>query len=526
MLFNSYEFLFGFLPVTLLGYLVALRASARLGSAVVAIASVFFYGWWNPVYVPLLLASAAFNFAMSRAIVRAQGQGRPQTAKAALVATIVGDLGLLGYFKYADFFLETISAVTGTQLSPLGLVLPLGISFFTFTQIAFVVDTYRGEASEADPLDYVLFVTWFPHLIAGPVIHHRPTMQQFTTAAKAGLEWPTIAAGSAMLTIGLFKKVVLADGIGAYVAATNAMSAFTKADLGVAVGFFEGWSAALAYTLQLYFDFSGYSDMAIGLSLMFGVKLPANFNSPYQAHNIIEFWRRWHITLSRFLRDYLYIPLGGNRHGGLRRHVNLLLTMLLGGLWHGAGWTFVTWGALHGVYLVVNHVWRSTRRAFGADLSRSTLLGRTAARSLTFVAVVVGWVFFRATTLSGALSILAGMAGLNGFILLEADRAALGVVGDWLAGAGVSFESAMQVSIVPVALWITVLLPVVWWMPNSQQIMGRFPVVLGAAGGPEGAVPSVISWRPSVGWAIAAGVVFTYVLINLNRPSEFLYYQF
>ena len=526
MLFNSYAFLFGFLPATFVAYLLAARVSPRLGSGVLVIASLFFYGWWNPIYVPLLLGSAAFNYAMSRGVVRAQAQGRRSVATAVLAATIVADLALLGYYKYYGFFLSTINAVTGTELATVALVLPLGISFFTFTQIAFVVDTYRDEAREHDPLYYLLFVTWFPHLIAGPIIHHRETMSQFAKAAAARFSWVDIAAGSAMFTMGLFKKVVLADGIGSYVSTANAMSAFTKAGVGVPVGFFDGWAAALAYTLQLYFDFSGYSDMAIGLSLGFGVRFPANFNSPYQAVNIIEFWRRWHMTLSRFLRDYLYVPLGGNRRGGFRRYLNLIVTMLIGGLWHGAGWTFVIWGGLHGLFLALNHGWRALRAASGADLSRSTLAGRVSGRAVTFGAVVVAWVFFRASTLDAAIGVVKGMAGLNGFTLLAADRASLGVAGEWLAAAGVRFEPALQMSIVPVGLWIVALLAIAWWMPNSQDIMARVEVVLPGAHAADRPRPSRIAWRPTLSWAIVAAVLFTIALLNLTKPSEFLYYQF
>ncbi len=524
MLFNSYVFLFGFFPVTLAAYLLAARVSHRLGSGVLVVASLFFYGWWNPTYVPLLLASAAFNYGMSRGIVRAQALARPALAKAVLVATIVADLVLLGYYKYYGFLLSTINELAGSDLAVVTLVLPLGISFFTFTQIAFVVDTYRSEAREHDPLYYLLFVTWFPHLIAGPIIHHKATMPQFAALAKVRLDWLALAAGSAMFTIGLFKKVVLADGIGAYVSSANAMSAFTKASLGVQVGFFDAWSAALAYTLQLYFDFSGYSDMAVGLSFIFGVRFPANFNSPYKARNIIEFWRRWHMTLSQFLRDYLYFPLGGNRRGAVRRYLNLVLTMLLGGLWHGAGWTFVAWGALHGTYLVINHAWRSLRASAGADLSRSTLAGRAAARTLTFAAVVVGWVFFRATTFSSAVDIVSGMAGLNGFVLAASDRPALGAFADWLVSAGVTFEPAMQMSMLPLAAWIVSLLVIVQWMPNSQEIMQRFSVILDS----RDAAPAAtrITWRPSLGWAFVAAVTFTVALLSLTKPSEFLYYQF
>lgn len=525
MLFNSYAFLFGFFPVTLAAYLLAGRASPRLATGVLVFASVFFYGWWNPVYVPLLLGSAAFNYAMSRRVAFEQSRGRPAAAKAVLVGAIVADLLLLGYYKYYGFFLTTINGLAGSHLAVAELVLPLGISFFTFTQIAFVVDTYRAQAREHDPLHYLLFVTWFPHLIAGPIIHHKQTMPQFAKAAVR-FDWLAMAAGSAMFTIGLFKKVVLADGIGAYVSSANAMSAFTKAGLGVHVGFFDGWAAALAYTLQLYFDFSGYSDMAIGLSFIFGVRFPANFDSPYKAVNIIEFWRRWHMTLSRFLRDYLYFPLGGNRHGAVRRYLNLLVTMLLGGLWHGAGWTFVAWGALHGTYLVLNHAWRSLRAALGADLSRSSAPGRALARTLTFAAVVVGWVFFRATSFASAIDILAGMAGLNGFALAATDREALGSLGNWLAEAGVRFEPAMQMSIVPVGAWILSLLIVVQWLPNSQQIMRRFSVILDERDGRSAEADAGIAWRPSLGWAFVAALLFTAALLSLTKPSEFLYYQF
>lgn len=525
MLFNSYAFLFGFFPVTLAGYLLAGRVSPRLGSAVLVFASVFFYGWWNPVYVPLLLGSAAFNYAMSRRVAHEQSRGRPTAAKVVLIGAIAADLALLGYYKYYGFFLSTINGLAGSHLAVEALVLPLGISFFTFTQIAFVVDTYRAEAREHDPLHYLLFVTWFPHLIAGPIIHHKATMPQFAKVAVR-FDWLAMAAGSALFTIGLFKKVVLADGIGAYVSSANAMSAFTKAGLGVQVGFFDGWAAALAYTLQLYFDFSGYSDMAIGLSFIFGVRFPANFDSPYKAVNIIEFWRRWHMTLSQFLRDYLYFPLGGNRRGAARRYLNLVITMLLGGLWHGAGWTFVAWGALHGTYLVINHAWRSVRAALGADVAKSTAPGRAVARAVTFLAVVVGWVFFRATSFSSAVDILKGMAGLNGFALAAPDREALGSLGGWLAQAGVTFEPAMQMSVVPIGAWVVTLLIIVQWFPNSQQIMRHFNVILADREGHDAVTGGKVAWQPSLGWALVAAVLFTAALLSLTKPSEFLYYQF
>jgi D-alanyl-lipoteichoic acid acyltransferase DltB (MBOAT superfamily) len=526
VLFNSYPFLFGFLPATLLLFFALARVSARLGSAVLVVASLFFYGWWDPRYLVLLLGSVAFNYSMSLWILRADAIRRPVLKRWLLWLTIAGNLSLLVFYKYLSFCISILNAVAGLHLPLLAFDLPLGISFFTFTQIAFVADTYRSEARERDPLHYLLFVTWFPHLIAGPVLHHKDTMPQFTMNRSGLVDWVALASGSAMFTIGIVKKVVLADGIAHYVSGGNALSAFTRSGLGLHVGFFDGWAAALAYTLQLYFDFSGYSDMAIGLSLMFGVKFPANFNSPYKAHNIVEFWRRWHMTLSRFLRDYVYVPLGGSRHGTPRRYLNLMLTMLIGGLWHGAGWTFLVWGGLHGLFLAVNHGWRSLRAMLGADLSRSTASGRFAARLVTFVAVVVGWVVFRSTTLAGAIDILEGMAGRHGFALLAADRAALGSIGEWLSAAGVRFEPAVQMSIVPVGLWIAALLPIALWLPNSLEIMGEFHVVLEGDRQRGRPVPSRVHWRPTLWWAMASAILFTIALLNLARPAEFLYYQF
>ena len=526
MLFNSYAFLFGFLPGVTLAFFAAARASARTASVVLVLASLFFYGWWNPKYVPLLLCSAAFNYAMSRGLLLAEAQHRRALKNWLLGLTIGSNLLLLAYFKYYDFFVLTVNAVSGLQLATANIVLPLGISFFTFTQIAFVVDTYRAEVREQDAIHYLLFVTWFPHLIAGPILHHKETMPQFANPATYRLDWLNVAMGSAMFTIGIFKKVVLADGIGYYVSSANALSAFTKSSAGLHIGFFDAWAAALAYTLQLYFDFSGYSDMAIGLSLLFGVKFPLNFNSPYQAVNIIEFWRRWHMTLSRFLRDYLYFPLGGSRRGAARRYLNLIVTMLLGGLWHGAGWTFIVWGLLHGLYLAINHAWRSARAALGADMARSSPAGRVVARLLTFAAVVVGWVFFRSTTLNGALDIVAGMAGLNGFVLAARDRDALGALGAWLAHSGVRFDPALQMSMLPVGAWLAALLPMVWWAPNSQQIMGRFAVALREREPDERPVSAFVQWQPTPSWAFVAAVLFTVALLNLTKPSEFLYFQF
>ena len=353
MLFNSFLFLFVFLPATLLGFFLIGRYSRPLAALWLFAASLFFYGWWNPAFTFLLLASIAFNYSVGTALAREHARRRAASGSWLLGVGVCANLGLLAYYKYANVFIQGGNAVLGTGWQIESIVLPLGISFYTFTQIAFLVDAHRGEAGEFDFIRYGLFVTYFPHLIAGPVLHHKEMMPQFALAQTYRPHWANLSVGLTILAIGLFKKVVLADGVASF-----ASPVFKAASEGASVTFLEAWVGALAYTFQLYFDFSGYSDMAIGLSLLFGVKLPLNFDSPYKAANIIDFWRRWHMTLSRFLRDYLYFPLGGNRKGPARRHLNLLITMVLGGLWHGAGLTFVMWGALHGFYLIVNHAWR------------------------------------------------------------------------------------------------------------------------------------------------------------------------
>ncbi|SDU15108.1 D-alanyl-lipoteichoic acid acyltransferase DltB, MBOAT superfamily [Pseudomonas mandelii] len=315
-------------------------------------ASVFFYGWWSTTYIPLLLASIVFNYTVGYIIAKNHERARAKS-KAALYVGVISNLLLLCYYKYSNFFLGEVARSTGVHMPTLELVLPLGISFFTFTQIAFLVDAWKGKAQEYNFWHYLLFVTWFPHLIAGPILHHGQMMPQFKDPEIYRIRSRNISIGVALFAVGLGKKLLLADPISTY-----ADPVFHAAATGQAIGPMIAWVGAIAYTLQIYFDFSGYSDMAVGLSMLFGIHLPINFNSPYKARNIIEFWRRWHMTLSQFLRDYLYIPLGGNRKGETRRLVNLMLTMLLGGLWHGANWTFVIWGALHGAYLCINHMFQ------------------------------------------------------------------------------------------------------------------------------------------------------------------------
>src|SRR6266568_7401907 len=407
MLFNSYPFIFLFLPIALIGYFTLVRLNHLAPVIWLALASLAFYSVSNWQFVLLLLASIAFNYVIGLLLI--SKRPRPAWRFAALTIGVAGDLLTLGYFKYAGFLAANLNAIFSTGLTG-DVLLPVGISFYTFTQIAFLVDAYRGNVARYALPHYALFVTYFPHLIAGPILHHKDMIPQFERAAMRRPDPHLILCGLIIFGIGLFKKTCLADGIQPLVSLAFGPNAPT---------FDQAWIGALAYTFQLYFDFSGYSDMAIGISLMFGIFLPLNFNSPYKAASIIDFWRRWHMTLSQFLRDYLYIPLGGNRHGPALRYVNLAITMLLGGLWHGAAWTFVVWGALHGTYLCINHAWNN----FGPKIApRFARAADIAGLILTFLAVVIAWVFFRAENMEWAIYVLAKMSDPGNVAFGRADR--------------------------------------------------------------------------------------------------------
>src|SRR3984885_3462818 len=431
MLFNSYPFIFLFLPIALFGYFALGRFSNLAPVIWLALASLAFYAVSNWAFVALLLASIAFNYVIGWLLI--SGQLRPAPRFAALTVGVAGDLLVLGYFKYAGFLAANLNALFSTGLT-VNILLPVGISFYTFTQIAFLVDAYRGQVAHYALPHYALFVSYFPHLIAGPILHHKDMIPQFERAESKRPDPHLILCGLIIFAIGLFKKTCLADGIQPLVTL-----AFGPAP----PSFDQAWIGALAYTFQLYFDFSGYSDMAIGISLMFGIFLPLNFNSPYKAQNIIDFWRRWHMTLSQFLRDYLYIPLGGNRRGRVLRYVNLMVTMALGGLWHGAAWTFVAWGVLHGVYLCINHAWNNYSPAAAP---RFTRLADMAAFILTFLAVVVAWVLFRADSMASAASILTKMASPSEIVF----------------GRGEMADS----------VFIIVYAALAWLAPNTQTILG------------------------------------------------------
>jgi len=518
VLFNSHVFIFLFLPLVAVTFFAIGRVSQNWAAAWLAAASLFFYAWWSPKYVLLLLASILFNFAATGVMSRFPVSPGWCRRRWLMALAVVANLVLLAYYKYANFFLDSLVHLAGTPPMVVEILLPLGISFFTFTQIAFLVDAYQGKSSEPSFIHYCLFVTYFPHLIAGPVLHHKEMMPQFRHAATYRPSTRNFSVGLTIFSIGLFKKVGIADSIAPY-----ANAVFSATAWGHAPTFFEAWGGALAYTLQLYFDFSGYSDMAIGLSRLFNVVLPLNFHSPYKATSIIEFWRCWHMTLSRFLRDYLYFPLGGNRHGRARRHLNLMITMLLGGLWHGAGWTFVVWGGLHGMYLVVNHAWRSLRASLGQDIPQSTFLGRAVARALTFAAVVVAWVVFRADNMDIALSVLHGMAGFNGVVLSGTWQAKLGVLGDLLAISGTVFGDLVVLDSVRALRWLLPLVVACWTLPNTQEIIANFRPALDFH---SGGSSSRIAWRPGLPWGIGVGALAAISVMLITGKSEFLYFQF
>ena len=485
MLFNSYVFIFLFLPASVLVFHVLRHIGlARAAIFSLVIASFVFYAWWSFKYLFLLTGLMLLDFFIARRIEQYRGANR-RAAKFFLVAGLVINLSALAFYKYANFFVDNVNALTGSSLVLATIVLPIGISFFTFQKVAFLVDLYQNKIEKFNALDYALFVTFFPQLIAGPIVHHSEVIPQFESLGK--ILPRTVVAGITIFIIGLSKKVLLADTVAQY-----ASPHFDAVLTGVHLGLWTAWSAVLAYTAQIYFDFSAYSDMAIGIGLLFGIHLPVNFDSPYKSKSIIEFWRRWHITLSRFLRDYLYIPLGGNRKGKARRYVNLLLTMLLGGIWHGAGWTFVIWGALHGFYLMVNHFWNSLK------LSSDGRLFGLFSWGVTFLAVIVAWVFFRAANVDVAVDILTSMIG--GY------------------GPGSVTASAL---VVPAALLL-----LAFSMPNTQQIMSYTPPAGTYGAYMAKTIPSFLRWKPVLLWALYIGALFALCLMFMTQVSEFIYFQF
>lgn len=500
VLFNSYIFIFAFLPITLAGFvLLAGRRSGgrsmKLAMAWLVIASLVYYGYWNPIYLLLIFFSIGLNYSLGLGL--ANDRRTEAGRRRLLILGCSINLLLLGYFKYVNFAVDTVNDLFGTDVSFPRVILPIGISFFTFQQIAYLVDSYRNQTREYRFVDYCLFVTFFPQLIAGPIVHHQEMLPQFERNRSRILTSKNLVIGLSIFTIGLFKKVIIADSLTEY-----ATPVFDHAATGAALSPTDAWLGAVAYTLQLYFDFSGYSDMAVGLARLFGIRLPINFHSPYKAANIAVFWRRWHMTLSRFLRDYLYIPLGGNRKGEKRRLVNLMLTMLLGGLWHGAGWTFVAWGGLHGLFLVIHQIWQKRPKAWRLPFG-GPWLAWMLSLGITQLAVMVAWVFFRAEDFGAAWGMLQAMAGLT--------------TGDEIVLAG-----PLRVAALVVGLYLFCL-----WAPNTTEIFARFkPVVDIHEHKIRRPRSRILQFRPNFWWLLLLTAMFGAAVIGLSRASEFLYFQF
>jgi D-alanyl-lipoteichoic acid acyltransferase DltB (MBOAT superfamily) len=526
MLFNSYLFLLIFLPLALAGYYALGQVRRSLAAGWLCLASLVFYGWWNPHYVALLALSIGVNYLLSQMLLHTG----PRWQSALLAAGISANLGLLFYYKYLVALLGFLARAGLVAHEMDALILPLGISFFTFTQIGYLLDCKGGLVKQSSVLNYTLFVTFFPHLIAGPVLHHREMMSQFADPQTYRFRAENISIGSALFIIGLAKKVLLADGVAHWAEAGFADPSQLR--------LWGAWGASLCYMLQLYFDFSGYSDMALGLAKMFGVRFPLNFNSPYKAASIIDFWQRWHMTLTRYLNNYLYnpvamalsrrralrgLPVGRRAAASLSGFLSLVLlptafTMLLAGVWHGAGAQFIVFGLLHAFYLALNHAWRAWRSKRKQSARAAGAILRACGVGLTLLAVLIGQAFFRADSVADAMALLAGMSGWRGAEPLQ------GLPWASIDGA-LRAEDMLRLLI---ARWcqplqIALLLLIVWGMPNSHQIMGRYSPALDQ---PSKPIPRWLQWQPSPAWLAAALFALAAALLAMHKEAKFLYFQF
>jgi len=485
MLFNSYIYIFFFLPVSILIYTLLqkkeLFKTARLWLIVI---SLFYYGWMNPVYLILIIASITGNYFFGMLMQNRNSEQQP-SRKIIMITGVLFNVILLGYFKYTDFFIANINLFLTPEIKLLKLMLPLGISFFTFIQIGYLVDVYRNETKESSYINYFMFVSFFPQLLSGPIVRHKDLAAQYCSSNKTIPSYDVISKGLFLFALGLFKKIMIADNLAPF--------ADTGFSLSAQLTFIDSWITCLSYTFQLYFDFSGYTDMAIGSALMFGIRLPINFNSPYKALSIQDFWRRWHITLSSFLRDYIYIPLGGNRTGRFRTYLNLLATFIVAGIWHGAGWTFIFWGFLHGMGLVTHRLWQKT----GIHISK------TFAILITFNFVNVGWVFFRAADFTEALNVLKAMIGLNGILLPDKYHSML----KFLESGFIQFSphALIQGDLALICQLIALFLIVLFTKNTGERLSTFKPGLVNAL--------------------FIIGILFT-SLIYLQRFTKFIYYSF
>jgi D-alanyl-lipoteichoic acid acyltransferase DltB (MBOAT superfamily) len=484
MLFNSPVFIFLFLPITLIVYFLLNRSSFTIASKQWLIAaSLFFYAWWNILYLPLMLFSILINYFLALQI-----QSSQKTKKIYMLTGLFFNLSFLGYFKYMDFFITNVNAVLGTELPLLHLVLPLAISFYTIQQIAYLIDSYGRLVKERNFYDYVLFATFFPHLLAGPILHHKEMMPQFKTTENKKINYNNLSAGLFLFSIGLFKKVVIADTFSQWANAGFQHSA--------TLNLLEAWATTLSYTFQLYFDFSGYTDMAIGVALMFNIKLPQNFNSPYRALNLIDFWSRWHMTLTRFLTTYVYEPIvrSFEKFSFHRAMFATIVTMLIAGLWHGAAWTFILFGFLHGSVMVLNHYWKKTK------IKLPMLL----AWFLTFNFLNLSFVIFRADNLETVKNIYIAMIGLNGIVIPEVFMFLHSIVGNTFIHVGQVYNHINGKA--QTTLYLIIALFVVLRFPNANQLTKSF--------------------EPTLSNLFLSFIFLTISFSMFSKVSEFLYFNF
>jgi D-alanyl-lipoteichoic acid acyltransferase DltB (MBOAT superfamily) len=489
MLFNSYIFIFAFLPLTFCIYFGLNGVGlSRAGKLALLGCSWIFYSYWNPVYFPLLLGSTLFNYSLSMRIISLD-KNNPARKRYMLFA-VCTNVGLLLYFKYMDFFIFNVDWLTGLEIPYLHLALPLAISFFTLQQIAFIVDSYRAGLRERNFIDYALFVSFFPQLIAGPIVHHREVMPQFAEPGARKPEYDNLALGFYIFAIGLFKKVVIADTF-----ATWANNGFDSAQ---SLNLLEAWLVHYSYTFQLYYDFCGYSDMAIGLALMFNIALPVNFNSPYKATSIINLWQRWHMTLTRFINTYIYKPIlrsfpSVTFGAGLAAS---FLSMVVAGMWHGAAWTFVVFGVLHGVAIVINHIWRKL------EISMPDVLGWF----ITFHFFSLSLVIFRATSWEAVQKLYRGMMGFSGLDLSVSAHKIVGGKGPWFFDYADTVAQKNLLATVLVGGLVALFIAIVYFCPNSMELKDRFRV----------------GWRP----LLVQVVLFCCAVMMITQASEFIYFQF
>jgi alginate O-acetyltransferase complex protein AlgI len=512
MLFNSIEFLFFFLPFVLLVFYLLQRVGNRTSIlAWLTLASFFFYGWWNPAYLALLGLSIAVNYSLGLWLCRSTGEKKPWM----LAIGVAFNLGLLAYFKYANFFIENINLATELGFNFSYIILPLAISFYTFQQITYLVDTSKGLTEPHGLLDYCLFVSFFPQLIAGPIVHHKEMFRQFREIDKPQETARNLSIGFSILIIGLFKKVVIADSFGLF-----ATPIFTMASSGMSLYTLDAIAGIFSYAMQLYFDFSGYSDMAIGLACLFGIKLPVNFYSPYRAQNISDFWRMWHATLSRFLRDYVYTPLGGFLCSPRRQRFNLFMTMFVGGVWHGAGWTFVAYGVCHGLYVVIHQLWRINVSGPRELIGRRSY--RAFAQLFTFFVVVLTLALFRSDNMTTAAHMYSSLFTLDSWSFTDSYLSALKATNIFTITTSVAPGLGL-LSVVFGSIFLGIL--ACWLLPSTHQLFAGENIAFDK---PITGRPAVIAiqWQPQKRWAIFIAALFILSCLNLTQVSEFLYFQF